>query len=139
MTDQLSRPRAFQHVPEWIANAAINADYTSSALDCRGRNRLAFHFVIASTSDPIGNLYIQGSIDGSNFASVKIEDGKMYTSDSVAITHTSADLTKIVVNDPAAAASVLVEFEAPFPYMRFFYDRTSGGSATGLDVAYSME
>jgi hypothetical protein len=138
MTTRKEKPGCFDHDDAWVASGAINADYTSSAIDCRGRDRVDFQLVISHTSDPIADLYFQGSVDGTNYVNCNIEENKMFTSDTTAITHTTAARAKVVINDPAAAASILVSFKNPKPFMRFFYDRTSGGSATGLSASYQL-
>jgi hypothetical protein len=123
----------------WIVDAAINADYTSAAIDCTGKNRLFLSLTISPTSDPIANVYIQGSNLGSLYSNLSFQVGTVNTSDPTAITHTGADLTKIVVNDPASAATIDLVIVNPLPKIRIFWDRTSGGSATGLDAGYLLD
>jgi len=124
---------------EWIVDADISADFTSGVIDCRGKSRLHLGFVFSPTTDPVGDLYVQGSVGNVLFANLPLDEGKVFTSDPVAITHTSADLTKIVVNDPAALAIVEFTIINPMPYMRAFFDHGSGGSATGLDGYFVLD
>lgn len=125
--------------PTWIVDAAINADYTSAVIDCRGKKRLALSLVIAPTTDPIANLFILGSTGGTVYTAIPLALGTVYTNDPAKITHTEDDLTKIVINDPASAATIELMILNPLPRMKFFYDRTSGGAATGLDASYVLD
>jgi hypothetical protein len=130
---------AVTDAPTWVVDAAINADYTSAAIDCRGKSRLSLGIVISPTSDPIAILYILGSTGGTVYTPIALELGSVYTNDPAKITHTDDDLTKIVINDPASAATVELTILNPRPWMKIFYDRTSGGSATGLDASYVLD
>lgn len=123
----------------YVANGAINADLTTAEIDCTEFAVIWFDFEISSTSDPIGSLYIQGAIaSGATFLGLPIDEAKMITDDTTAITHAFASTTAsiITVNDPAATANILVGIKDPPPYMKVFYDWTSGGSTTGIDIGY---
>jgi hypothetical protein len=121
----------------WITGAAINADYTSAAIDCRGRSKLTITLVGSPTSDPIADVYIQCSGDGTNWGNKVLVAAEFTTTDASAITISTT--VKFVVNDPAAAWALTYWTTSLPPWMRFFYDRTSGGSATGLAASYVLE
>ena len=125
--------------PTWIVDGDINADYTSAAIDCRGYNLLELSWLVQEDSDPVANLYVQMSVDNSVWGNTPMRENTLITSDAATITHTSADLTKIVINDPAAAATIAMAFLYPLSYVRFFYDRTSGGIADGIDAGYNLQ
>lgn len=120
----------------WISGAAISADYTSAGIDCRGRNKLTITLVVQPTTDPIGLLYYQASGDGTTYGNIPLT-GALITNDAAQITLVST--THVLVNDPAAAATITMVFTGLTPWMRFFYDWTSGGAATGLAASYVLE
>ena len=122
--------------PIWIVGGAISADYTSAGIKCIGYNKLTITLVIQPTTDPIANLYFQASGNGSTYGNVLLT-GQLITDTAATITLVSN--TNILVNDPAAAATLSMAFINLPPYMRFFYNRTSGGAATGLAASYVLE
>jgi hypothetical protein len=125
---------------DWIAAGAINADLTSGVIDCRGRQRLCLGLIFSPTGDPIGKLYVQGSTGGVLFTALPLALGTVYTNDPANIIHaTGDDLTLIDIDDPAAAATLELVILNPLPYMRVFYDRTSGGDAAGLSGYYVLD
>ena len=112
----------------WIVTGAINADFTSSAIASDGLKALWMVLEFSATTDPIGELYFQGSIDDSQYFDLTLDAAKVY---GVLFTHTGGE-TNVTINDPASEAVVAVCIENPPPYIKVFYDRTSGGTATGL-------
>lgn len=120
----------------WITGGAISADYTSAGIDCRGRDKLTITLVVQPTTDPIGLLYFQASGNGTTYGNVPLT-GSLITNDAAQITLVST--THVFVNDPAAAATITMVFTGLTPWMRFFYDWTSGGAATGLAASYVLE
>ena len=112
----------------WIVTGAINADFTSSAIASDGLKALWMVLEFSATTDPIGELYFQGSIDDSQYFDLTLDAAKVY---GVLFTHTGGE-TNVTINDPASEAVVAVCIENPPPYVKVFYDRTSGGTATGL-------
>jgi len=103
-------------------------DATSTLVADNGFRLLCFEFVILSTGDPVGNLEVEASIDGTNFFDVFLDANKVYGNGSF------AGGTTVAINDPAATLAVGVCLENPFPYTRLFYDRTSGGAAAAIDI-----
>ncbi len=96
---------------------------------------------VLAAGDPVGDIYVMRSREttAATFAKVAIDANKMDTSDTTAITHTSADYRKIVVNDPAADAYIQLTFTDLPNYLKVFWDRTSGGAATGgIAVKYTL-
>ena len=134
----MGRTNKANHVedPIWIVGGAISADYTSAGIDCRGFNKLAITLVVQATTDPIGLVYYQASGDGTTYGNIPLT-GSLITNDATAITLVST--THVLVNDNAAAATITMVFTGLTPWMRFFYDRTSGGAATGLAASYVLE
>lgn len=124
-----------------IVDADISADYTSAYQDCRGFNLV--YFALQFADDSAGELYFQGSLDGSSHpidlpiganGVFKETGGVAWTG----VTFTGPD-TNITIADPGASGSkILVAFENPPPYIRFFFDRT-GGTATGLDSQSALQ
>ena len=125
-----------EDAPLWIVGGDLTADYTSAGIDCRGRNKLTITLVVQLTTDPIGLVYYQASGNGSTYGNVLLT-GQLITSDAAQITLVSN--THVLVNDPAAAATFSMSFINLPPWFRFFYDRTSGGAATGLAASYVLE
>ena len=122
--------------PIWIVGGAISADYTSAGIKCIGYNKLTITMVIQPTTDPVANLYFQSGGDGSTYGNVLLT-GQLITDTAATITLVST--TNVLVNDPAAAATLSMAFLNLPPWMRFFYDWTSGGAATGLAASYVLE
>lgn len=121
----------------WIVDGAINADYNSPLINCIGWERLQIFLSIASTSDPVGVLYVRsgGSSTAAQCGLAPIDE--ISQTDTTAITHT-AGARNIVVNDPAATAYITIERANLMDYAGLFYDATSGGSATGLNAGYTL-
>jgi len=122
----------------WVADGSLAADHTTASVDCREAKTIWFDIEMLSTSTPLGSVFIQGSVDDTTYVAMSIADGKMLT-DSSEVTHVFAtDPTKIVITSLSATANILVGFENPPPYVKFFWDRTSGGEASALDIGYSI-
>ena len=112
----------------WIDTEDISADFTSSAIASDGLKALWMVLEFSATTDPIGELYFQGSIDDSQYFDLTLDAAKVY---GVLFAHTGGE-TNVTINDPATEAVVAVCIENPPPFIKAFYDRTSGGTATGL-------
>lgn len=142
VNDQNERDGQHRYVdsqPTWLSAQSLAATFSSATIDCRGYHQLEFTITIDSTDDPVGDLYLEGAaVDvAARMLPVQLELGKVLSSNA-AVTHTGADLTKIVINDPAATATVSFKVELPFAFMRLRYVRGSGGSATGMTAAYVL-
>jgi hypothetical protein len=121
----------------WIASANITADYTSALINCIGWEELEISVSIASTTDPIGALYVMGGFSSTAAAAGKMPLDKVGLSDTTGTSHVAGD-ANITVNDPAATAYINVKLVDLMSYVGLFYDRTSGGAATGLNVGYVL-
>jgi hypothetical protein len=104
------------------------ADITTPVIADTGMRLLCFQFVVIATGDPVGVIELEGSIDGTNYNDIYLDANKVY---GTAAAWTGG--TQIPVSDPAATQSITFCLEHPWPYMRVFYDRTSGGAAAGAD------
>lgn len=122
----------------YITGGDMSGAITGSTIDCLGRKRITFLGTIESTDDPEGQIYIQGSPDGSTWFDLPLELGKVL-SDHASVTHTGADLTMIDVDDPDADAHFAVSIVRPYPYMRVRYAADAGGNSAGLDVVYVFD
>lgn len=123
------------------ALAVTTADLTTAAIDCRGYDRIEMTIKVKAAGDPVGALYVLRALDdvAAQYAAVAIDANKMDTTDATAITHTSADYRKIVVNDPAADAYIQLIFTDLPSFLKVFWDWTSGGAASaGITVSYKL-
>jgi hypothetical protein len=124
-------------VARWIVDGSVAADYTSGWINCRDRSRLDLWITVAATTDPVGVLYVQGSLlgpDGSVGLSISLE--KMFTTDPTTVVIDGSDDRKITITDPADAVTIWIPIWTPPAFTRIFYDSTSGGAATGLSAGY---
>lgn len=96
----------------WIEGGDLGADLTSDVLDTRDYSQLAVQ--ITFTGTPVGEFVFQGSVDGSTWVDIELSPAPEAT---------------------GAAGGILVEFTAlTLPFMRLFYDRTSGTGSVDVDA-----
>jgi len=115
-------------IPTYITSGAVSADVTGGAIDARHYRVASFTAQWTSTGTPVGVLKIQGTnqnpveVSSPTWATYYIDQNKYDISDATwasgAITTTGA---------AGGYASIIVE--PVHPWIRFFYDRTSGGTA----------
>ncbi len=109
-----------------VSAASMSADYTSTPFNIQYQDNVAIQVNI-TTSDAIGPVYIQGSLDYVP-AGVNIANGVPNAGNWVTLT----------LNPQPAAAGANDVFlydlnQLSFPWIRIFFDRTSG---TGTFDAY---
>jgi hypothetical protein len=128
----------------YIVSESLAAAITAApAIDCRDfiaqphGGKLTLSISIASTSDPEGPVYIQGSQDGVTWPDLPLATDSVL-SNHAAVTHSSSAPKIIDVDDPAANANVQVTLVDLMPYHKVRYARDGGGSATGCSVAYTL-
>lgn len=86
-------------------SGVMSADITSGSLDVSWFTRVSVQVLWSAGSSPVGNVYVQGSNDDSNFENI--------TGANFALSGNSG--------------SQLIELDdCAFAYVRVFYDRTSG-------------
>lgn len=98
---------------ESLASAqSMGADVTSSARDISEANIVAIQGVWSSGTSPVGNMIVQGSIDGTTYSDI----------DTLAVSGNSGSNLFNVV-DPG------------YRYIRLFYDRTSGTATLNVRIS----
>ena len=109
----------------WTTAANITSDQTSGALDMRGSTRLALQAIVSGTATLVGPIYVQGSMD--------------YVDASASGTWTTLEdssgnaITAATLASGAAGYSDGGVTEITWPFVRFFFDFTSGA---GTITAY---
>lgn len=93
----------FQFNTQYITNGDMSGDVTSAAVDIGESRVIAVQLVWSGTS-PVGNAYIQGSYNGTDWASV------------TAGAAVSGNTGSLIINYP----------DPGFRYARIFFDFTSG-------------
>lgn len=101
------------------------ADITSSVINILQQDVCSIQINYTSAHTPVGVIYIQGSLDQSNWVNLYFDVNGSTASSIVVPTDTSP----IIVDIDGTA----------IPYLRVFYDRTSGGSADAMTVYVSMK
>lgn len=117
----------------FVVDASLVADYTSAAIDCTEAKTLCLQWQWLGTSTPNGVYYVEASGDNVTWYTMFFDANKVY---GTTFTHPAAGGTTITVNS-ASAGTAMVIVENPPPYVRLFWDRTSGGAAAALDVQYA--
>lgn len=117
------------HNNAWIASGALNADsyhYVTGGLHYK---TAILSWQWAGTSTPNGVFYVEGNnqtgASTETWTKLFFETNKVY---GTTFTHSG---TSITVNSASAGTCLVVIENAP-PYLRLFWDSTSGGAATGL-------
>ncbi|MEE8361764.1 MAG: hypothetical protein V3R71_06380 [Gemmatimonadales bacterium] len=124
----VSRP---DHVedPLWLDGLSMAADTDYPSQDCREFGTVWLEFIISPTDDPVGDLFIEWSMDGVTFYAFIFDIGKFSTFGPGL---TVDELTgKISVADPVTEARFSLGIEKPPPFLRGRWDFTAG-SATGM-------
>lgn len=124
-------------IPEYIASGTLAADNTGDAIDTTFYTEVIFQVLIAATSTPAGDFILQGSEDGTNWEDINIEANKVHgTIDGSDAAHTGGEEIAIA---GSAASNFRVSLVDGIPSkVRTFWDSTSGGAATGLNVKVTM-
>jgi hypothetical protein len=117
-----------------ITDGDMEADITPSAsIKCKHVNNLRLHMSWTDTASPVGTLIVQASEDDSTWVAVELTSDMIHTLTSDATLSATGDIDL----DGTAAGSCLINMDAPFSYMRVFWDRTGGGAADLLQVTAS--
>jgi hypothetical protein len=117
----------------WV-DADSNADVTSSALDCGGASVAWFTFVMTNGSTPVGAFSVQGSYDGTNqWTGLYLDANRVHGANFTNAGAYPGGYT-VAVSSPAGTVVIVVAIEHPPPYLRLFYDRTSGGAVDTIDA-----
>ena len=123
----VSRPDAIPDLA-WLEGLAMDADTDYPSVDCREFGTIWLEFIISETDDPVGDLFIEYSMDNITFYPFVIDDGKFSVIDA------GSDLTvveaegKISVADPPAETRFSMGVEKPPPFMRGRWDFTAGAA-----------
>jgi len=109
----------------WATAADISSDQTSNPLDMKGAKMVALQAIVSGTATLVGPIYVQGSMDYSAAPTaptwVTLEDSA------------GAPITAATLASGAGPYSDGGVTEICWPWIRFFFDRTSG---TGTINAY---
>lgn len=137
-TTKISDAGKFRVIPNslendtWLVGQSMAADTDYESVDCRDFGTVWLEFIMSPTSDPVGTLFIEWSMDDVIFYPFAIDPGKFSVVDAgIDLTVTEAE-GKIAVADPAAETRFSLGIEKPPPFMRGRWDDTTGGSATGM-------
>lgn len=130
--DDLAEQPRFGSVPasNFVVDGDSNADTTSPAVSDAGFRLVCFEIVMTNGSAPVGVFEIEGSIDGTNYYDIWLDEHRVYGANFVAFTGG----TQISVSSPAGTVVIGACIENPPPNMRVFYDRTSGGAVDTIDI-----
>lgn len=102
----------------WTTAANITTDQTSPVLDMRGSTKLALQAIVSGTATLVGPIRVQGSMD--------------YVASTVAGTWTNLEdssgnaITAATLASGAGGYSDGGVSEITWPFVRFFFDVTSG-------------
>lgn len=118
--------------PIWLVGQPMNADTDYASVDCQRFGTIWLEFIMSPTSDPVGSLFIEQSMDDSTFYPFAIDAGKFALVGSGPDIVVVAAEGKITLADPAAETRILLGVEKPPPFLRGRWDDTTGGSATGM-------
>ena len=108
----------------WTTAANITADDRSGVLDMKGATKLALQIDITGTATLVGPVYVEGSMNYVSAASmgtwIALEDSS------------GNPVTAATIASGAGPYSDGGVVDITWPYVRFFFDRTSGaGTITG--------
>ncbi len=118
----------------WVEGGAMNADTDYASVDCQRFNTIYLEFIMSPTSDPVGSLFIEQSMDDSTFYPFAFDVGKFALVGSAPGIVVAESDGKITLADPAAETRIFLGIEKPPPFMRARWGKITGGSATGLDA-----
>jgi hypothetical protein len=126
-------PRRVSSLTYWV-DADSNADVTSDALDCGGARVAWFTFVMTNGSTPVGAFSVQGSYNGSSqWTGLYLDANRVHGANFTNVGAYPGGYT-VGISSPAGTVVIKVGIENPPPYLRLFYDRTSGGAADTIDA-----
>lgn len=115
--------------PTFLVGQPMDADTNYASVNCREFSTVWLEFIISPTDDPVGDLFIEWSMDGVTFYAFVFDIGKFSTFGPGL---TVDELTgKISVADPVTEARFSLGIEKPPPFLRGRWDFTAG-SATGM-------
>jgi hypothetical protein len=129
--DTIVSPR-FGAIPAtaFLVDGDSNADVTSDAVSDAGFKLVCFEIVMTNGSTPVGVYEFEGSIDGTNYFDLYLDEHRVYGANFASFTGG----TQVSVSSPAGTVIIGACIENPPPNVRVFYDRTSGGAADTIDI-----
>lgn len=122
----------------YVSNAASTANNAPSAIGTAKFQTVWFAIRMKHDGSPVGELAFTGSIDGTNFAPLPIEESMIGGLVATTITRKAGATNIIAISSPAAAVSLLVRLNDPPLFVKVAWTRTSGGDADGLYVDYLL-
>jgi hypothetical protein len=134
-------------VPTTTPNAASSTTYmaaltsaatqTGATITTTGYHTACFTFLLTNTTNPVGTLEVDGSIDGTTWHPIVLQANNVSHFIGVTYTALATAAPTIAINDPAGNVKIGLCVEA-FPAMRLVYTRTSGGAVATLSAYYSL-
>lgn len=103
-----------------------NADFTSSAVSTQGYHAVWVTVTMSGSSSPVGTLCIYGSEDNSNFNCMYLDANKVYGNANGSAVSFAGGTTITVTG--SSDSNWLIPIIDPPPYIKLFYDNTSGGT-----------
>lgn len=128
---------------KYVSQAALNIDYNSPIINAHegDAREISIQVHIHDTNSPVGSLFVLGSNDRSQFDKIFIDANKVNgTIDGAEASHSGAFAIAITSSVGDSEFNVSFVDGVPF-FLRLFWDRTSGGSASGgdIDIGYSLK
>lgn len=121
----------------YASSVTSASTWTGSTITTTAYRLACFLFTLTNTSNPIGTLEIDGSIDGSTWTPIYLDANKpVYYIGSTYTAFTGG--ATIAINDPAGNVKIQACVEAITPNLRMVYTRTSGGAASTINAQYSL-